>query len=193
VPAIAIREVPIATLDEHATIPIAFEVDRVLEVSLLDGGLAGITLAERAVDRPWTKNYDADDNDPLTWPRRFEVSRWGLVAAFENEQRVGGIVIAHDTAGLNMLEGRTDLAIIWDLRIAPAHRNRGIGTALFQAAESWARARGCRTLRVETQTINVAACRFYRRMGCTLGRIDRFAYPDLPDEVMLLWSKPLHA
>ena len=31
----------------------------------------------------------------------------------------------------------------------------------------------------------------YRRMGCTLGTIDRFAYADLPDEVQLMWFKEL--
>jgi hypothetical protein len=28
-------------------------------------------------------------------------------------------------------------------------------------------------------------------MGCTLGAIDRFAYPELPTEVQLLWWKAL--
>jgi hypothetical protein len=28
-------------------------------------------------------------------------------------------------------------------------------------------------------------------MGCTLGGIDRFAYPELPREVQLLWWKAL--
>ena len=38
-----------------------------------------------------------------------------------------------------------------------------------------------------------AACRFYQEMGCTLGGIDRFAYPRLPGEVQLLWRKALQA
>jgi hypothetical protein len=52
-------------------------------------------------------------------------------------------------------------------------------------------ARECRQLKVETQNINVPACRFYARQGCVLGVIDRFAYPTLPDEVQLLWYKDL--
>ncbi len=31
------------------------------------------------------------------------------------------------------------------------------------------------------------ASHFYRRMGCTLGGINRFAYPDRPHEAQLLW------
>jgi hypothetical protein len=30
-------------------------------------------------------------------------------------------------------------------------------------------------------------------MGCTLGAIDRFAYPEWPGEVQLLWWKALEA
>jgi len=46
-------------------------------------------------------------------------------------------------------------------------------------------------MKVETQNINVPACSFYRRMGCTLGSIDRFAYAELPDEAQLIWLKEL--
>jgi hypothetical protein len=37
-----------AALSEHAAIPIAFVVDRVLEVRLLDGGLSGMSLTQTA-------------------------------------------------------------------------------------------------------------------------------------------------
>jgi hypothetical protein len=51
--------------------------------------------------------------------------------------------------------------------------------------------RGCRWLKIETQNVNAPACRFYQKMGCTVGAIDRFAYPGLPGEVQLLWWKAL--
>jgi hypothetical protein len=44
-----------------------------------------------------------------------------------------------------------------------------------------------------TETPVAEACRFYQKMGCTLGAIDRFAYPRLPGEVQLLWWKALQA
>jgi hypothetical protein len=49
--------------------------------------------------------------------------------------------------------------------------------------------RGCRRLKVETQNTNVPACRLYASQGCTLGAIHRFAYPELPEEIQLLWYK----
>ncbi|MHB8325304.1 MAG: GNAT family N-acetyltransferase [Candidatus Dormibacteria bacterium] len=78
------------------------------------------------------------------------------------------------------------------MRVQPEARSTGVGSALFRVVEGLTRQkRGCRTLKVETQNINFAACRFYARMGCSLGAINRFAYPGLPDEVRLLWFKEL--
>lgn len=65
------------------------------------------------------------------------------------------------------------------------------GAALFRAAEAWARARRCRQIKVETQNVNVTACRFYARQGCVLTMVDPSAYPGLPGEVQLLWYKDL--
>lgn len=90
-----------------------------------------------------------------------------------------------------MLEGRQDLAVLWDIRIAPQAQRQGLGRQLFQAAEAWARSRSCRWLKIETQNNNWPACQFYAHMGCELGYINRFAYPELPDELQLLWYKAL--
>lgn len=104
-----------------------------------------------------------------------------------------GAVIAFNTPGVDMLDGRSDLAVLWDIRVAPEARGKGVGSALFRAVESWAAARGCRQLKIETQNVNVPACRFYQRQGCVVGGIRRLAYPELPDEVQLLWYKELSA
>jgi GNAT superfamily N-acetyltransferase len=183
--AIEIREEPVTALAEHAKIPMSFEVRSLLEVQLVDGGLGGVALVERPVATPWTKNYD---HGWVTW---FDLRNWGLVSAWDGGTRIGGAVMAFDTPGLIMLAGRRDLAVVWDLRVAPPRRRTGVGSMLFRAAEAWARARGCVRLDVETQNVNHPACRLYARMGCVLRAIDRFAYPDLPGEAELLWTKQL--
>jgi len=181
-----------AALAELAAISIAFVVDQVLEVGLLDGGLGGMSLTQTAVTGPYLKDYDAIEGaGPRCWPGRFDVSNWGLIAARRDGASVGGAVIASRTPGLHLLGGRDDVAVLWDLRVSPRERGGGIGSALFRAAGDWARARGCRRLTIETQNVNVAACRFYRKTGCALGAIDRFAYPAQPAEVRLLWWKAL--
>jgi GNAT superfamily N-acetyltransferase len=92
-----------------------------------------------------------------------------------------------------MLEGRADLAVLWDIRVAPAARRHGVGTALFEAAQIWALDNGCRQLKIETQNINVAACRFYARQGCVLRAARHGVYPECPDEIQLLWYKDMSA
>jgi len=189
---IAIREEPAAALAEYARVPIAFEVRERLAVETPEAGLAGLRLVPERVVPPYVKDYDADpDHNPTAWPRRFDVTSWGILTAWVGSERAGGTVVVWRAADVEMLQGRDDLALLWDVRVAPAWRGHGVGAALFRAAESWATARGARWLEVETQNVNVPACRFYARQGCVLGAVHRFAYPDLPDETQLLWYKPL--
>lgn len=184
-----IREEPVTALEEYATVSIAFEVRSELEVVEKGGGFE---LTEMAVAVPYVKDHDAIPGEgPAAWPKQFDLSKWALFAAWRGGRRVGGAAVAFDTPGVDMLEGRRDLAALWDIRVAPEVRAQGVGTALFRAAEAWARDRGCSELKVETQNIDVPACRFYARQGCVLAEANRGAYPSLPHEVQLIWRKPL--
>jgi GNAT superfamily N-acetyltransferase len=185
---------PASALADYGSVPIDFEVRSVLEVSTPLNGLGGLVLTERQLDRPYVKDYDAEaDNRPVHWAARFDTSGWAFFAASIDGQRVGGAAVAFGTAELTMLEGRQDLALLWDLRVSASARGQGVGSALLRAVETWAKTKACRQLKVETQNINVPACNFYVRHGFVLGAIDRFAYPSLPDEAQLLWYKDLVA
>jgi GNAT superfamily N-acetyltransferase len=173
---------------EYARIPVAFMVEKVLDISETAGRAP--VLSERRIAVPYVKDYDRVEH-PATWPARFDVSRWGFLAAVSGKQRVGGAIIAVDTPGLAMLEGRTDVALLWDIRVSPGARRKGVGSALFQAVEQWARSRTCRDVRVETQNTNVTACRFYERQGCVLESVNRHAYLEMPEEIQLVWHKRL--
>lgn len=187
-----ISEERIDQIPRLGEIPNAFRVDRVLDVSLTDGGLGGMAFTEIPVDEPWVKDYDSIHNErPTRWQEQFDVSNWGFLTAKDAHRLVGAAVVAYNTPRVNMLEGRSDLAVLWDIRVADDARSRGVGTRLFGAAEVWARSRGCRTIKIETHNINVPACKFYAHMGCSLGAVNRFAYEDLPDEVQLIWYKQL--
>jgi GNAT superfamily N-acetyltransferase len=160
-------------------------------VEPLNHGLAGFRLYEELVQVPHVKDYDAyEDGGPEAWPAQFDMREWGVLLASKGERCFGGAVVAFDTAGVYMLEGRRDLAVLWDIRVHPDRRRQGLGSRLFQSAVDWARCRGCRQLKVETQNVNVPACRFYVRQGCELGAIHRFGYAGMPHvahETMLLW------
>jgi GNAT superfamily N-acetyltransferase len=189
---VQITEVQVTELDEYASISIAFEAPVVFDVLEQGGDVSDVVLSERVLGAPYVKDYDSIKGDaPNEWPIRFDVSNWGFLVAHIDGRRVGGAAIAFDTPGVDMLDGRRDVAVLWDIRIAAEARRAGVGSALFRRVEAWARVRGCRRLEIETQNINVPACRFYARQGCTLGAVNRSAYPDLPNEIQLIWFKDL--
>jgi GNAT superfamily N-acetyltransferase len=167
-------------------VPSTFTTDHVFDVQPQGGGWQ---LSVRSLPAPFEKNYDLAES-PLEW-LRFDTSNWVLFSAFEGDDRLGGLVGAFDSPGVDMLEGRGDLAVVWDLRIAPHSRRLGVAGALLGELEAWAREKGCRELKVETQNTNVAACGLYRRHGFVLWQANRAAYPDYPDEVQLIWRKRL--
>ena len=185
---IEIVEESLASLAHYADVRSAFEVTRVLDISR--DGL--FVVSERVLECPYVKDYDLIKRErPARWASMFDVSNWGVLAARTDGRRVGGATLAFDSAGLDILDGRRDLAALWDIRVSPEMRGRGVGCALFRAAETWAAARACRQLTIETQNVNVPACRFYARQGCSLVSMDPVAYPEFPDEVQMIWRKHL--
>ena len=188
---INIHEESAADIADYALVPIVFEVGQVLDVTTGTDAPGGFGLSKRSLGVPYLKDYDVSDGGPASWPRRFDLSKWGLFAAHVDNRRVGGVAVAFNDPAVAISEARIGLAVLWDIRVSPDHRTRGIGAALLQAAAAWAKARGCRTLEAETQNVNVPACEFYARHGFVLRSARRLAYPDLPDEMQLLWYKDL--
>ncbi len=185
---ILVREVSISQLNELSQISIAFEIASILEISPDSEEPGEWIIKERSLTHHIEKDYDAiSENHPLDWAEQFDLRNWGLLFAYHGEERIGGALIAYKTPGVDMLEDRDDQAVLWDIRIARAWRGMGAGKALFEAAKEWAINHNCRELKIETQTNNATAVRFYLRQGCRLGRVIPDAYPDLPDEVQVLF------
>ncbi len=174
-----IDRLPVGDLSTYSQIPIAFRGRSRLDLdALIHGRFVEVPI------EPFTKDYDQLES-PSEWPRRFDVQNWVRLDA-----EGGSVVVAWNTPGVDMLEERDDLAVIWDIRVRPEQRGKGIGRTLVQAAEAWAREKTCTELKVETQDNNVAACLFYKTMGFQLKEIVPNAYPGL-EEAMLLWRKCL--
>jgi streptothricin acetyltransferase len=79
---------------------------------------------------------------------------------------------------------------IEDISVDSAYRRQGIGQRLLEKAAGWARDRGLPGLMLETQDINVAACRLYSAFGFRLEGFDRNLYKGLDphcDEIALYW------
>ena len=161
------------TLDEYAKVPSRFEVvERAVGLPLL---------RFEPVEDPYFKDYDAVlGNHPTEW--EFDFTNWLIASAFCDGQHVGGVIV-----------GWFDSAVLWDVRVLPTFQERGIGRQLVEFAERWAASRGAEKLEVETQDNNAAACRFYSALGYQLVSFEQDAYPDLPGEAKLIWSKILSA
>lgn len=185
---IEIKESPVdsETLAVYSRIPISFQgSSRFIPRSKSEGWRLDEQPAEL-----FFKDYDKIDN-PLRWANVFDTSNWVMLRADRETTRTGGAVLVFDTAGVDMLEARSDLCVLWDLRVLPDYRNEGIGTQLIERALQVSQSRGCKEIKVETQDVNVAACRFYHKMGFRLRTVRPGAYPELPDEVQLLWYREL--
>ncbi len=191
---IEIREETADCIDDYASMPMVYTVRSRLRVNLAESGLGGVTLTEEPVVPPWDKDYDHDYGEadsPRGWRRLSTIDGWGFWGAFDGSDRVGGAVLARGTPELCMLKHRDDVAALWDIRVRPEYQRQGVGRALFEAMADGARRRGCRLLVIETQNVNVPACKFYVAQGCTLGAFDRHAYADLPEETQLIWTLTL--
>lgn len=188
---IEIHEISPSQLDAYAKVPISFTVSSILQIELLQNGLGIILLKEEPFGNPYVKDYDnTPEGGPMDWSSHFEIKNWGFFLAKDNLNPIAGAAIAYNTNGINMLEERDDLSVLWDIRVRPENRGFGIGKALFKKACDWSVMRGCRQMKIETQNINTQACLFYRNMGCDLGAIHRFAYmrdPNIAHEIMLNW------
>ena len=128
-------EEPVSALAEYGGISIAFEVSEMFDVIAEADGCARLDV--RRVPAPYVKDYDAIDGGPMRWAERFDLSNWGFFSALRDAQCVGRAAVARDTSALEMLEGLSDVALLWDIRVAPFARRRGVGSALFDAVVTW--------------------------------------------------------
>ena len=183
---ITIKEVTKGQLKEYAQIPMWFKVMSKYELEKINGGLGGILLKEVPVEE-YVKDLGEYDK-PLEWGQEFDISNWGIFIAYDRDIPIGGATLVYNTEGVNMLDNRKDMTVLWDIRVAPEYKSRGVGTQLFSYAKEWSVRHNCKQMKIETQNNNVLACKFYAKQGARLGQINEYAYyGEDDDEVMLIW------
>jgi len=174
-------------LKEYSKIPISFVVDYEYEIKQQDYGKYETLLEEKKVES-YSVDFDSVDDNPSRLGERFNIDNWPIFVAYHDSEVVGGAIIAHDTEGVNMLEGKSDLAVLWDLRVCKEFRSQGVGTILFKACLDWATEHNCTRMKIETQNTNVKACKFYAKQGAKLINVNKNIYEDNPNEVQLIWN-----
>jgi GNAT superfamily N-acetyltransferase len=84
-----------------------------------------------------------------------------IVAETTDEKRVVGAI---HVALYRILEW-DEAAQILGVIVAPSHQRRGLGRALTERAEQWARDRGCTMVYLRTNALRTDATSFYARLG----------------------------
>ncbi len=185
----AIRGFRPSDADRLTEINPTFVSPTILRVHKTGEGLeVGWRLEEVALAEPYDKGaaYDFAPEDIAEIAARARRPDC-LVLVAEADGRLVGLldmeIIAWNNTGF-----------VWNLRVDWARRRQGLGRALFERGVAWAREHDLRAIVIETQTNNVPACRFYRRMGCRLAGIrdEYYTNRDLETgEVALFWAYTL--
>lgn len=182
------KEVDKGYFDIYDEIDMLVYVKSIYQLRKIYNGLNGIMLSEEIVDE-YIKDLGKYER-AKDYEKEFDISNWGFYMAFDNENAVGAVTIVSKTDNILMLEGRDDLAVLWDIRVADAYKHRGIGQRLFELAVDWCKSKGLKQLKIECQNNNVPACKFYHIQGAILSKIDEYAYyheEDCRQEVQFVW------
>jgi len=126
-----------------------------------------ITLERQALDEPYAKRWYSDQAEVARYQRIVRDDNLSL-GVFDGEHLVG-IAIAERIDWNRTLW-------VWEVHVDETHRRRGIGRRLIDALAERARSAGLRVMVCETQSSNVPAIDFYRRVGFELDAIDLSYY-----------------
>ena len=85
----------------------------------------------------------------------------GMFVAVEADGSLVGMAVGAPAP----LEDRSDTAALFAMWVAPEARGRGVGGALIDAVDDWARGQGYRRIGLGVTTNNAAAIRLYERKG----------------------------
>lgn len=185
---IAYKQTDRSELALYDNIPMLVDVKSILVPEKIEGGLGGIVLKEIPVDR-YVKDLGKEEIISEL-EDRFDISNWAFWIAYDGIKPVGAVTVACRTEGVDMLDGRDDMSVLWDIRVDDDYKNMGIGSKLFDLAVQWSKNQGLSQMKIESQNNNVKACRFYQSKGAVLGKIDEYAYYDHEEyrnEVQLIW------
>ncbi len=152
----------------------SFTTDSVIEVTASDDGFR---LRFVPVEPPLRKVYPDDEDDGAEGGE--------TLVALDDGELCGAVTFAYEAWNRRLF--------IADVRVAPAHRGRGVGRGLVDRALARGRELGARTAWLEVTSVNAPAVRAYRRMGFAVCGLDMSLYAGTSSrgEVALFMSRAL--
>lgn len=185
---ITYKEVDKMYLQRYDQVTMHVDVQSEYKVERICNGLGGLILKEIPV-KPYIKDLGKYER-AAAYENEFDITNWRFYMAFDGDDPVGAMTVAGTTEGLNMLYGRKDACVLWDIRVADAYKHSGIGQKLLDMGIAGAKKDGYCQMIIECQNNNVPACRFYQKQGAVLSKIDMYAYyldTEIKDEVQFIW------
>ncbi len=185
---IIFREVDKSFLELYDKVSMNVNVYSEYKVKRINNGLGGFVFEEVSVE-PYIKDLSIYER-AAEYENEFDITNWRFYLAFDGDIPVGAMTIVGKTEGLNMLYGREDACVLWDIRVADTYKHKGIGQKLLNMGILNAKKDGYQQLIIECQNNNVAACKFYQKQGAVLSKIDMYAYysdPESRNEIQFIW------
>lgn len=185
---IIFKEVDKSFLELYDKVSMNVNVYSEYKVKRINNGLGGFLIEEVSVE-PYMKDLSIYEH-ATEYENRFDITNWRFFMAFDNDIPVGAMTVAGKTDGLNMLYGREDACVLWDIRVADKYKHHGIGQKLLDMGVLEAKKDGYQQMIIECQNNNVPACRFYQKQGAVLSKIDMYAYytdPEVGNEIQFIW------
>ena len=185
---ITYKEVDKTYLVLYDQVSMNVEVYSEYKLKRIDSGLGGFLFEEVPVEKciKDLSEYELAKE----YEKTFDISTWKFYMAFAENKPIGAVTVAGPTENLNMLSGRTDACVLWDIRVQDGYKHQGIGQKLFDMCREGAVKVGYKQMIIECQNNNVTACNFYKKQGALLSKVDMYAYysePELRDEIQLIW------
>jgi ribosomal protein S18 acetylase RimI-like enzyme len=147
-----------------------------------------ITFSLRLVQlkQPYVKQFDEYSDEEILQRYTSFLTQGLSLGAYDGDQLVG--------VGIAEAQVWNNSMWVWEFHVAETHRGRGIGEQLMNELVVKGQTANLRAIFCETQTTNVPAINFYRKMGFTCDGINLSFYTneDWPNgEVAVFMKKTL--
>ncbi|MDN4608277.1 streptothricin N-acetyltransferase SatA [Sporosarcina highlanderae] len=131
---------------------------------------------EELFTEPYFKKYEDDEID-MSY---VEEESKAVFFYYDKNKCIGRIKIRSNWNGFALIE---------DIAVAKNYRKNGVGKSLLHKATEWALEKNSIGLMLETQDINLSACRFYAKNHFVIGAVDTMLYSNFPtaNEIAVFW------
>lgn len=134
------------------------------------------TYMEELFSKPYFKQYENEDIDTTY---ALDTSK-AVFLYYVDDLCIGQIRLCSNWNGYALVE---------DIGVSKDWRQKGIGTELLEKAVEWAKQNNHIGLMLETQDVNISACRFYAKNNFIIGGVDSMLYSKYPsaNEKAIFW------